>query len=82
MAEANVPCYVGQLDPNVGGDHPDLVTYTQEVIQQCRSLLEIPMPLSNLTRSAADTYRYCDNKTGVLTRDHPDYRRTFNAGRD
>lgn len=41
MAEANVRCYVDQLDPNVGGDSPDLVTYIQEVIHQCRSLLAI-----------------------------------------
>ena len=41
MSKANVPCYVDQLDPNVGGDSADLVTYIQEVIHQCRSLLAV-----------------------------------------
>ena len=41
MAKAQVPCYVDQLDPNVGGDSADLVTYIQEVIQQCRSLMAV-----------------------------------------
>ncbi len=34
------------------------------------------MPLSNLV----DTCRYCSNKAGVLARDHPECRRTFDAG--
>lgn len=37
------------------------------------------MPLSNLIRTAAGTCRYCGNKAGVLTRDHPECRRTFDA---
>ena len=38
------------------------------------------MPLSNFLRSAAGTCRYCNEKVGVLTRDHPDCRRTYQAG--
>ena len=41
MSKAKVPCYVDQLDPNVGGDSAELVTYIQEVIHQCRSLLAV-----------------------------------------
>ena len=38
------------------------------------------MPLSNFLKSAAGTCRYCGNKAGVLTRDHPECRRTFDSG--
>ena len=38
------------------------------------------MSLSNLLHSAAGTCRYSGNKAGVLTRDHPECRRTFDAG--
>ena len=38
------------------------------------------MPLSNLLRTAAGTCRYCGNKAGILNRDHPECRRTFDAG--
>ena len=38
------------------------------------------MPLSNLLKSAAGTCRYCGRKAGVLTRDHPGCRRTFDVG--
>ena len=41
MAQTRVPCYVDQLDPNVDGDSADLVTYIQEVIHLCRSLLAV-----------------------------------------
>ena len=40
-AQAQVPCYVDQLDPNVDSDSADLVTYIQEVIHQCQSLLAV-----------------------------------------
>lgn len=36
-----VPCYVDALDPDLKGDSADLVTYIQEVIHQCRSLLAV-----------------------------------------
>ena len=48
-AQAQVPCYVDQLDPNVGSDSADLVTYIQEVIHQCRSLLAV---VSNNTQAS------------------------------
>ena len=48
-AQAQVPCYVDQLDPNVGSDSADLVTYIQEVIHQCRSLLAV---MSNNTQAS------------------------------
>ena len=38
------------------------------------------MSFANLLRSAAGTCRYCGNKAGVLTRDHPECRRTFDVG--
>ncbi len=38
------------------------------------------MSLSNLLRSAAGICRYCGNKAGVLTRDHPECGRTYNGG--
>ncbi len=38
------------------------------------------MPFANLLKSAAGTCRYCGNKAGVLARDHPECRRTFDAG--
>lgn len=40
------------------------------------------MPLSNLLRNAAGICRHCGNKAGVLTRDHPECRRTFDDGWD
>ena len=48
-AQAQVPCYVDQLDPHVGSDSADLVTYIQEVIHQCRSLLAV---VSNNTQAS------------------------------
>ena len=38
------------------------------------------MPLSNLLKSAAGTCRYCGQKAGVLSRDHPGCRRTHDDG--
>ena len=38
------------------------------------------MPLSNLLKCAAGTCWYCGQKAGVLNRDHPDCRRTFDTG--
>ena len=38
------------------------------------------MPLTNLLRTAAGTCRYCGERAGLLTRDHPECRRTFDAG--
>ena len=36
--------------------------------------------MGNTLKSAADTCRYSGNKAGVLTRYHPECRRTFDAG--
>ena len=41
---------------------------------------ETPMPLSNLLKSAAGTCPFCRQKAGILSREHPDCRRTFQAG--
>ena len=41
---------------------------------------EVAMPLSNLLRTAAGTCRYCHRKTRIITRDHPECGRTYNAG--
>ena len=38
------------------------------------------MPLSNLLKSAAGTCRFCNQKVGILSREHPDCRRTYQAG--
>ena len=38
------------------------------------------MPLSNLLKSAAGTCPFCRQKAGILSREHPDCRRTFQAG--
>ena len=38
------------------------------------------MPLSNLLKSAAGTCPFCNQKAGILSREHPDHRRTFQAG--
>ena len=38
------------------------------------------MPSSNLLRSAAGTCSLCNQKAGILSREHPDCRRTFDAG--
>ena len=38
------------------------------------------MPLSNLLRTAAGTCRYGGNKAGLIARDHPECRRTYDAG--
>ena len=38
------------------------------------------MPFSNILKSAAGTCRYCGNKAGILNRDHPECRRTFDTG--
>ena len=40
------------------------------------------MPLSNLLKSAAGTCPFCSQKAGILSREHPDCRRTFQAGWD
>ena len=37
------------------------------------------MPLPNLLRSAAGTCPYCNQKAGILSRDHPDCRRKYDA---
>ena len=34
------------------------------------------MPLSNLFRSAAGTRPFCNQKSSMLSREHPEYRRT------
>ena len=38
------------------------------------------MPLSNLLKSAAGTCPFCHQKAGILRREHPDCRRTYQAG--
>ena len=38
------------------------------------------MPLSNLLKSAAGTCPFCNQKAGILSREHPECRRTFQAG--
>ena len=38
------------------------------------------MPLSNLLKSAAGTCPFCNQKAGILSREHPEYRRTHQAG--
>ena len=38
------------------------------------------MPLSNLLKSAAGTCPFCHQKAGILSREHPLCRRTFQAG--
>ena len=38
------------------------------------------MPLSNLLKSAAGTCPFCYQKAGILSREHPECRRTFQAG--
>ena len=40
------------------------------------------MPLSNLLKSAAGTCPFCNQKAGILSREHPDCRRTYTAGWD
>ena len=38
------------------------------------------MPLSKLLESAADTCPFCNQKAGILSREHPECRRTYQAG--
>ena len=38
------------------------------------------MPLSNILKSAAGTCQYCGNKAGLIAREHPQCRRTHDAG--
>ena len=40
------------------------------------------MPLSSLLKSAAGTCPFCNQKAGILSREHPDCRRTYQAGWD
>ena len=40
------------------------------------------MSLSNLLRSAAGTCPFCNQKAGILSREHSQCRRTYQAGRD
>ena len=40
------------------------------------------MALSNLLKSAADTCPFCHQKAGILSREHPECRRTYQAGWD
>ena len=37
------------------------------------------MPLSSLLKSAAGTCPFCSRKAGILSREHPMCRRTFQA---
>ena len=41
-----------------------------------------PMPLSTFLKSAAGTCPFCNQKAGILSREHPDCRRTYQAGWD
>ena len=38
------------------------------------------MPLSNLLRTASGTCPFCGQKAGILSREHPECRRTYDAG--
>ena len=38
------------------------------------------MPISNILKSAAGTCPFCHQKAGILTRQHPECQRTFQAG--
>ena len=38
------------------------------------------MPLTNLLKSAAGTCPFCHQKAGILSLEHPECRRTFQAG--
>ena len=38
------------------------------------------MPLSNLLKSAASTCPFCNQKAGIISREHPMCRRTYDAG--
>ena len=38
------------------------------------------MPLSTFLKSAAGTCPFCNQKAGILSREHPDCRRTYQAG--
>ena len=40
------------------------------------------MPLSSLLKSAADTCPLCSQEAGTLSREHPECRRTCQAGWD
>ena len=40
------------------------------------------MPLSNILKSAAGTCLFCQKKAGILSRQHQECRRTFQAGWD
>ena len=40
------------------------------------------MPLSNLLKSAAGTCPFCNQKAGILSREHPECRRAHQAGWD
>ena len=40
-SRTQIPCYVDELDPNIKGDSPDLVTYIQEVIHRSKSMLAV-----------------------------------------
>ena len=44
--------------------------------------VEPPTPLSNLFHSAADTCPFCNQKAGILSREHPECRRAHQAGWD
>ena len=38
------------------------------------------MPLSTILKSAAGTCAFCHQKTGILSREHPQCLRTYQAG--
>ena len=40
----------------------------------------VSLPLSNLLRSAAGTCPFCHQKAGILSREHPECRRTHQVG--
>ena len=57
----------GTRKANAPGDDPNRST-------------EVPMPLSNLLKSAAGTCPFCNQKAGIISHEHPECRRTHQAG--
>ena len=55
-------------------------TQAPNLLQSYTTAKAVHKSLANLIRPADGTCRYCGQKAGVLTRDHPDCRRTYDIG--
>ena len=75
--EMNLGYDVTSLDLETGVDSEEEIPPRKKSLRN--QLYEPPMPLSNLLKSAAGTCLFCNQKAGILSREHPGCGRTYQA---